>query len=298
MARKPYTQEEIEFLKKNYKSMPHNEIASELGRTINSVRGKLHSLELKKWNFKRGETNPESMEDEIWKDVPNYEGLYMVSNKGRIKSLSVIDSFGKQTPERIMNGSFPKIGYHFVTLTKNKKRIRCGVHTIVARAFIQNPNNLPMVNHKDENKLNNCVENLEWCSARDNLMHNDGHIRRGKKMKRPILQCTSGGEIIMEYEDVGHAEMATGLSSTSILRRCNGVYNTPLGGYYWKYKNENEKTQKPVLQYDLEGNFIARFKNSAEAARKTNSVSNSIRSCCKGIQKTTHGYIWRYESEI
>lgn len=99
---------------------------------------------------------------EIWKDIPEYEGLYQVSNLGRIKSLPRKGTH--TTKERIMNFTKSNKGYFIAVLSKDYKKKSFSVHRLVAQAFIPNPNNLPQVNHKDENKENNNINNLEWCS--------------------------------------------------------------------------------------------------------------------------------------
>ena len=94
---------------------------------------------------------------EIWKDIQGYEGIYQVSSYGRVKSF-------KKNKVKILKPQMHYKGYKFVTLHKNGIGEKCKVHRLVAKAFIPNPNNYPVVNHKDENKSNNNVENLEWCS--------------------------------------------------------------------------------------------------------------------------------------
>ena len=112
---------------------------------------------------------------ESWKDIKDFEGLYQVSNRGkvkRIKSIIVDISQGgvrtREIPERLLKQSFAGCGYCSVMLSKNGKVRRFNVHRLVAEAFIPNPSNLPEINHKDENKTNNCVDNLEWCTSKYN----------------------------------------------------------------------------------------------------------------------------------
>lgn len=112
---------------------------------------------------------------EYWKDIKDYEGLYQISNLGRVKSLSryVYTSNPKFkgyrcTKEKILKSGKTKKGYLIVVLRKNNKSKSMYVHRLVATAFIYNPNNLPEVNHKDENPLNNNVTNLEWCTHKYN----------------------------------------------------------------------------------------------------------------------------------
>jgi hypothetical protein len=114
--------------------------------------------------------------DEIlWKPVKNYEDIYLVSNKGVVKSIDhlVIHKNGRNRIQkgRILKTSISKKGYVQVSLSKNNKRFHTGIHRVVAIAFIPNPNNLPQVNHKDGNKLNNEEDNLEWSTNSDNQLH-------------------------------------------------------------------------------------------------------------------------------
>lgn len=125
---------------------------------------------------------------EIWKDIENYEGYYQVSNEGRIKSLERIvkgvgngGTFDKLIPEKMMKLQTDK--YTSVTLTKDGTPHRVNVHRLVANAFIPNPDNLPEVNHKDEDKTNNKVENLEWCSRDYNQQYGTKNQRMAEKAK-------------------------------------------------------------------------------------------------------------------
>ena len=115
---------------------------------------------------------------EVWKDVHGFEEAYQVSNFGRIKRKKRTDSSNRTRKERIMSPSIYSNGYMNVELRMNNKKRRTSVHRLVAEAFIDNPLNLPQINHKDENKVNNHVSNLEWCTARYNIRYNDGVKRR------------------------------------------------------------------------------------------------------------------------
>lgn len=120
--------------------------------------------------------------EEIWKPVKGYEGYYEVSNLGRVRSLdrTVIDKGGRHQVKKgcIMKSRPDRQGYIIIALCKNKHYIHKCVHTLVADAFIPNPDNLPQVNHKDEVKSNNVVDNLEWCTPKYNANYGD----RNKKV--------------------------------------------------------------------------------------------------------------------
>jgi hypothetical protein len=111
---------------------------------------------------------------EIWKDIPNYEGLYQVSSLGRVKSLERRvknkDSFRK-VRERILSSNDNGSGYLCVQLSRKLKRENLLIHRLVAICFVKNPKNLPIINHKDGVKTNNAPENLEWCTQMDNIVH-------------------------------------------------------------------------------------------------------------------------------
>lgn len=130
------------------------------------------------------------MKKEIWKDIKNYEGYYQVSNLGRIKSVDrYINQYnGYNYSTRIYKGKILKFsigtrGYLKVVLQKERKVKTYNVHRLVAEAFIPNPNNLPQVNHIDENKLNNNINNLEWCSSKYNINFGNRNIKVSNKLK-------------------------------------------------------------------------------------------------------------------
>jgi len=119
-------------------------------------------------------------EKEVWKDVKGWEGFYQVSNLGRFKGVERLDSRGYKQKERIMKGYDNGHGYIHVYGSKNGIAKTLKLHRIIAEAFIPNPNNLPCVNHKDENRANNHVDNLEWCTYSYNNTYGD----RLKKIKK------------------------------------------------------------------------------------------------------------------
>ena len=178
---------------------------------------------------------------EIWKDIKDYEGLYQVSNWGRVKSLC----FGK---EKMLQPVKHKNGYLYVSL--GRKKI-ISIHRLVAEAFIPNPNNLPQVNHKDEDKTNNFVGtpendykdgNLEWCDCKYNInygTHNkrvsDTQINDQNKSKK-VIQFTLDGEFVREWPSVNECRR-NGFNQGHVAACCRG--NTKLKtykGYKWKYK--------------------------------------------------------------
>ena len=119
--------------------------------------------------------------DEIWKDIEGFEGLYQVSNFGRVKCLEhkCPGRYGLRTvKEHLMVQVRGSKGYSYVSLSNMDRGRTFTVHRLVAKAFIPNPDNLPCVNHKDENKANNNVNNLEWCTSLYNNTYNNVHLKR------------------------------------------------------------------------------------------------------------------------
>ena len=167
--------------------------------------------------------------EEVWKDVSGYEGLYQVSNKGRVKSLK----FGK---ERIMKPCNNGRGYLFILLCKNGNRKKNKVHRLVAKAFLSNLDNLPEVNHKDENKTNNCVENLEWCDSKYNINYGSHNQRSGEKRSKPVFQYSKDGEFVRKWKSTKDVERNLGYAHTNISSCCLGKRKSAYG-FIWKYKN-------------------------------------------------------------
>lgn len=111
------------------------------------------------------------LDNEVWRDIKGYEGLYQVSTYGRIKKLAGVNILDRTTKERIMSPLTQRLGYIQIGLTKDRKRSFPLVHRVVAETFIPNPNGYPEVNHLDGDKKNNSVDNLAWCSKSQNMRH-------------------------------------------------------------------------------------------------------------------------------
>ena len=167
--------------------------------------------------------------EEIWKPVVGYEGLYEVSNLGRVRSLNYRNT-GKVKELISHDNGF---GYLIVELRNSGNRKTYSVHRLVAQAFIPNPDNLPEVNHRDLCKTNNCLLNLEWCSRKYNLEYSD-ICGRGRY---PVLQFTKSGEFVKEYESLSDASRQTGIFKQNIRRCClNKLLWKSAGGFIWRYK--------------------------------------------------------------
>ena len=163
-------------------------------------------------------------EIEIWKDIPEYEGLYQISNYGRVKSL-------KFDKEKILKFGKDKDEYLQVVLYKDKKRKTFKVHRLVCLAFLKNPENFPYINHKDENKQNNHVNNLEFCNHTYNM--NYGTIIERKH--KPIIQFTKEGEFIKMWDSIKSASIELKIYATSITACCKFKRKSAYG-FIWRYK--------------------------------------------------------------
>ncbi len=199
------------------------------------------------------------MEEEFWKDIKGYEGLYQVSNFGRVKSIKSSKRGRKPLNGGILAQSYCGImKYPQVPLSKNGRHKNFSVHRLIAQAFIPNPMHFPIVNHIDENPQNNHVDNLEWCTQEYNCNHGRANKKRsisnykhspgyGKK----VCALTESGELVGIYESAEDARNKLGLkasrSNTEPLLRC---------------------------------------------------VRRYIYLCCEGRQKTSYGYQWCYESDL
>lgn len=180
--------------------------------------------------------------NEIWKDIKGYEGFYQISNYGRVKSLprKVIHKDGVVALYKgvIMKTHTPLNRYEQIRLSKNGKSNMKTVHRLVAEAFLPNPNNYPEVNHIDEVKDNNVLENLEWCNYEYNINYGGGITRRSVQRKIKISQYDLDDRFIRHYESGTDAEQY-GYCRKAISACCRGVAKTH-SGYKWRYASEND----------------------------------------------------------
>ena len=175
---------------------------------------------------------------QIWKDIPGYEGLYQVSNTGRVRSLN----YNGTRKTKVLKQGKARDGYKKVGLYKNSKQEYYLIHRLVALTFIPNPLNLPQVNHINEIKDDNRVSNLEWCTAKYNSNYGTRLERRSQAKRKPILMFTKDGQFIRRFNCVAEANKFLGKdrNNTNIgqcIRSENGQHTA--WGYRWIYEMED-----------------------------------------------------------
>lgn len=244
---------------------------------------------------------------EEWRLVSNvYNGIHEVSNFGRVRSLN----YGKSGKTKLMK-PLMKRGYLTVHLRKGKLNCSVFVHRLVAEAFIPNPDNLPIINHRNEIKTDNSAWNLEWCDNKYNINYGKC-IEKGAKhrtnhpnMSMTVYQYDCHGNLINEYPSGKECER-NGFRQSGVNRACHS-HKTALG-YVWsytKYKDKDDfKKHHPrlrptmgcpqtVYQYK-DGELIATFKSAHEAQRNGYN-QGAVSACCRGEKPHYKGFTWSYK---
>ena len=190
------------------------------------------------------------MKNEIWKAIEGYEGLYQVSNLGRVRSLDrTVTQHHPETGKdvtyvvhgQIMAPYFNVHGYQCVRLRSENGRRTFLVHRLVAKAFVPNPNGYDIVNHKDESRDNNHADNLEWCTQEYNVNYgtsiqrlSESHINRSD-LSKTVEMLSLDGELLKEFPSAREAARFVGASNSNISRCCRDHSKT-CKGYRWRYK--------------------------------------------------------------
>jgi hypothetical protein len=216
-------------------------------------------------------------------------------------------------------------GYYVVNLAHSDGYIKhTTVHRLVAIAFIPNPDNLPEVNHKDENKLNNTVcfhpdgsvdtnhTNLEWCTGLYNIRYGTRNERVQKLVNeprmRPVNQYDFEGELINTYPSIAEASKAIGVSTGTMSSICGKIGAHSTHGYVFRYADDNSpwvsynpklcrgnnERKRPIDQFDLSGNLVRSYESISKTSKETNISTRAIWSVLIHKQKTTLGFIFRY----
>lgn len=233
--------------------------------------------------------------DEIWKEIPGYNGMYMASNLGRVKSLNYMKTGSEQVMATQRMGD-----WHLTVSMPDMPRL---VHVLVAKAFIPNPENKPIVHHIDGNPINNVVDNLMWVTHKE---HQEIHVAK------PVYKYNLDGMFIAAYPSITEAAIQNGhKTSGTISQCCLGNIKTAYG-FQWsfEYKDRlepvktkyqrcsesmtNGKLSKKVGQYSIDGKLIKVWPSMSEASRQMNISVPDIVRCCRGRRKTRKGFVWKY----
>ena len=177
--------------------------------------------------------------EEIWKDIPEFEGMYQVSNLGRVKRLQMTIIRGGQEQvfkERVLNGSLTADGYQRVSITINKVCKYRYVHILVAKAFLDNPENKPYVDHINTIRTDNRVENLRWATPTENNNNELSRQHMSNGSKKSVAMYTKDMKYIKTYSSPTDAEV-DGFRRDSIYRCCRGERKT-YKGYIWRYETD------------------------------------------------------------
>ena len=241
---------------------------------------------------------------EIWKDVIGYEGYYQVSSVGNVKRIKSPN----RPVEKLRKIQYKKNGYAVVMLSVKQKYKLAHVHRLVAMSFIENTENKPQINHKDLNKKNNNVENLEWVTLRENVNHVNAlkkwknNAKKGIDNKRSISvwQFRLDGTKLKEWVNISDAAKHLNISSGEITIVCQKKRKSA-GGFQWKYAKDDtcisvlDYGRRKVLQFNMDGSFVKEHESGFVASKENNLSSAGIWNCCNGKSKYCGKYIWEYK---
>lgn len=214
-------------------------------------------------------------DEEIWKEISGFEGEYAISTKGRVKNIKT---------NRILGDRYGSNGYKQIFL----KHKNYSVHKLVALAFIPNPNNLPYINHIDEDKTNNNVGNLAWCTASENVKHSI------YKQCCKVKQIDKDGNLIKIWDSIHEVNRELGYTRQAITKVCKGRQRYAYG-YKWLYVDLNSQRvmNRPVIVFKGD-DYIGTFASVTKVSEALGLRYHSIKCCLQGRHATLKGYTFKY----
>lgn len=242
---------------------------------------------------------------EEWKPIKDYEGLYEISSNGRVKSLN----YNKTGREQILKPIKNRFGYLQIILNQNGKKKHFSVHRLVAQAFISNIENKPCINHKDEDKTNNKVENLEWCTVSYNNNYGTRNKQvskalKGRKHSQEWIEKATKARIYKKLsqetiEKISKSKKGKKQSQETIEKIGKALKGKLKGRKQSKEHIENraKALSIPIVQLTKNGEYIATYKSATQVKKELGFHNSHIIGCCKGKRKTHKGYKWMYLSD-
>lgn len=198
---------------------------------------------------------------EEWREIKGFDGVYFVSNYGRVKSIDRVGRNNHFYPGRILKPKTDKNGYKIVNLYNDFGHIDKKIHRLVAEAFIPNPSNYPLINHKNEKPEDNYYLNLEWCTPKYNSNYGTRNKRISEAQKKVPREYMQGDK---------------------------NYFHTHI------YKRKDHPFARKVNQYDLDGNLIAVFYCMEDAAEAVGCSPSAISMACRGLRDKIKGFKWSY----
>ena len=236
-----------------------------------------------------------------WKEIEGTNGLYLVSDEGKVFSCQ---------SNKVLKTERQNAGYYRVELHYNGEVHRELIHRLVAQAFIPNPNNYPIINHKDENPANNCADNLEWCTHSYNtnygncikkIVANREYIAGWNHVQsKSVKQFDLDGNFLHEYGSCGMAAKLTGLNEKSISKCANGQLKQ-YAGFGWSYTDTYTYDAHPhhtirngdIDCFDMNGKLVKTY-HTQDELRADGFVPQSVCRVCRGERNQYHGYKFAY----